>query len=70
MKCDRPTYSDLHRYVKNILNNRRFFCPLDKCEYSKLSFISKKATKGEAHGLTYDDMGLPYTQALDHQKTC
>lgn len=53
---------DMHRVLKKILGQRRFFCQMAGCEFHNSSPNEK------THHPT--DPGLPYSEALDHLKTC
>lgn len=79
-KCQDPQYADLHRYVKNELQQRRFFCSLPACPYSKENQIESVNLFNEKD-CSFDDLdpdkiselkklGLMYDQAISHQEQC
>jgi len=36
VRCDSVEYRAMHRFVKNILYEHRFFCPMEGCDYHKV----------------------------------
>ena len=67
LRCDRTTYSDMHRLVKASMMAVRFFCPMEGCEYHK----DYKKEGEDANGpVQFESIGLPYQQALNHLKNC
>jgi hypothetical protein len=59
-------YTELHRYVKNILMQRRFYCPMAECEFH----IDQVKAKVEQDGQLPEEIGLEYQDAIEHQQHC
>ena len=45
LKCEKAQYRELHRYVKNSLYKKRFFCKKDQCKYKKEHLPYQEALK-------------------------
>ena len=37
VRCDYASYKEMHKFVKQILLEHRFFCPMENCPYHKKS---------------------------------
>lgn len=54
MKCAYPKYNKMTQLMQEHFDNRRFYCPIEDCVYSK----------------NKDSTGLPHKEALNHLKNC
>lgn len=65
--CQNAHYVNLHRVVKQTLDQRRFFCPMPGCT-EHVATYSTKIKEGQE--LLPLEIGLTYSEAIKHQKSC
>jgi len=61
-KCSSSEYIPMHRFVKNLLGEHRFFCPVESCEYHKLQQVNTVKQTNER--VNFVNLGMSYHEAL------
>lgn len=65
LRCKKPEYSQLHRFAKTALMNKRFCCPQIDCEHGRKKLLQQiKQTRVPT------EVGFTYQEAVEHKKKC
>lgn len=68
VRCEYASYKEMHKFVRQILYEHRFFCPMEHCPQHKKAQVEK--VRNSAEKVNFMTLGLPYKEALEHQQKC
>jgi hypothetical protein len=63
--CVSPEYIPMHRFVKNLLGEHRFFCPMESCQFNKK--VQLDQLKMGVGNIDFSNLGMSYSEASKHQ---
>ena len=66
--CANPEYIPMHRFVKNLLAEHRFFCPMEGCEFHKAKQM--EAIRQADGRVNFANLGMSFHEAVKHQQQC